>query len=580
MKFNIFNRCKLGMGVAAAALSLSLTSCSDFFSPETDDHIAHTQHISQNTEMYTGFIGIITKMQAIGDKEILLTDTRAEMLEPTTNASTDLINVYDYADNLKDNSYATPAPYYEVIIACNDYLAKIKEYRKQPQADDEVCQNLISSTIRIKAWTYKTIGEIYGEAAWCDDPVGSVNEYLAKARANVLPMKDIVDKCLNLLDNGFDGVPSDRTVDWIAWLDPSNVTNIAKSDFRKWNYLIPPYEAIYSELCLWKGAYLDNANGVGSEAARTYYEKAADLLFTALNTAANNKGYSYSKTQKYWFPNNGTNGKYSVYFRDKDPAPVENVCCLLYDYSQGQTNGLIKHFNTDVTDGYLLKPSEIGMEHFTNPEYNPGGSESDTRYKTVVGKTGSKRYIAKFRLDGGSAAARPNPWEQDCYIYIYRAMQYHLMLSEALNQLNRFRALNAVLNTGTKGDVQTEIVAGSNPEEWKGFNRNWTQDTEWGTISNSDLGVRGCFTGLTARPIQEQKTVEAKRANDIQLLKECELELSCEGKTYPWMNRVAVRYNDASIVADEVCPKYEASGKAATVRAKIMNGGNWVKYPL
>ena len=176
MKFNIFNRCKLGMGVAAAALSLSLTSCSDFFSPETDDQIADKEYISENTEMYTGFIGIITKMQAIGDKEILLTDTRAEMLEPTTNASTDLINVYDYADNLKDNSYATPAPYYEVIIACNDYLAKIKEYRKQPQADDEVCQNLISSTIRIKAWTYKTIGEIYGEAAWCDDPVGSVNE--------------------------------------------------------------------------------------------------------------------------------------------------------------------------------------------------------------------------------------------------------------------------------------------------------------------------------------------------------------------------------------------------------------------
>ena len=83
------------MGVAAAALSLSLTSCSDFFNPETDDQIADKDYISENTEMYTGFIGIITKMQAVGDKEILLTDTRAEMLEPTTNAGTDLVNVYD-----------------------------------------------------------------------------------------------------------------------------------------------------------------------------------------------------------------------------------------------------------------------------------------------------------------------------------------------------------------------------------------------------------------------------------------------------------------------------------------------------
>lgn len=41
------------------------------------------------------------------------------------------------------------------------------------------------------------------------------------------------------------------------------------------------------------------------------------------------------------------------------------------------------------------------------------------------------------------------------------------------------------------------------------------------------------------------------------------MEFSCEGKTYPWMNRVAVRYKDRGIVADEICPKYETRGLAA-----------------
>lgn len=578
MKLNIFNRCKWGMGIAAAACTLSLSSCSDFFSPETDDQIADKDYISENTEMYTGFIGIITKVQAVGDKEILLTDTRAELLEPTKNAGTDLVNVYNYADNLKGNSYASPAAYYEVVNACNDFLNKVKEYRKQPQVDEEVCQNLISSTIRIKVWAYKTIGEIYGEAAWIDDPVGNVNEYLANARQNVIPMKQVVDKCLDLLENGWDGVAADRVVDWIAWLDPANVTNISKSEFRKWNYIVPAYEGLYAELCLWKGAYIDAEQGVGSTEAQAYYQTAADKLLAALNTYINSQ--SNSGANPYWCPNAGTAGRYTYLWQNSDgPYAAEDVSVILYDYMQGQTNTLVKHFNSDAPAEYLLEPSEAGMENFTDKDKNPGGSDGETRYKNLVSKSGSDYYISKFRANGGRNGLRAEAYKDDVHIYIYRATQYHLMLCEALNQLNRFTALNSVLNSGFNADATDQLVNGTNQEEWRGFTRNWTSNAEWGTRKYPCIGIRGAYS-LSARAIDEQKTTSAKRANDVQILKECELEFSCEGKSYPWMNRVAVRYNDPSIVADEVCPKYEASGKAATVRAKIMNGGNWVKYPL
>ena len=58
------------------------------------------------------------------------------------------------------------------------------------------------------------------------------------------------------------------------------------------------------------------------------------------------------------------------------------------------------------------------------------------------------------------------------------------------------------------------------------------------------------------------------------------LEFAGEGKVYPMMNRMAVRYADPSIVADRVCPKYAASGLEATVRARIMDGGYWVPFAL
>ena len=58
-----------------------LTSCSDFFEPATDDEFDGETGFTSNTEMYTGFLGIMTKMQAVGDKEILLTEPRGELIE-------------------------------------------------------------------------------------------------------------------------------------------------------------------------------------------------------------------------------------------------------------------------------------------------------------------------------------------------------------------------------------------------------------------------------------------------------------------------------------------------------------------
>lgn len=590
MKRNIFKRYKWSVGVLAAAFSLTFTSCSDFFNPDTDDQVSDKHYISENTEMYTGFVGLLTKMQAIGDKEILLTDTRAEFIEPTKNAGTDLWSLYQYADNLQGNEYASPAAYYELILACNDYLHKVKEFRKMPQVDDEICQDLISSTIRIKAWTYKTIGEIYGEAAWIDEPVGSVDAFLAQARNNVIPMNQVIDKCLNLMEAGYDGVKSDRVVDWIAWLDPTNVTNIAASPFRKWNYIVPTYEGVYSELCLWKGAYLDADNGVGNEPAKVYYKTAADLLLKALNVYINNE--SFSGNNPYWCPNAGTKGRYTSLWQAQEPYSPENVCAILYDYNQGQTNSLVEHFNSDTPAKYLLKPSEAGMDNFTNPDKNPGGSTSETRFKNLVGKSADGYYIAKYRQNGGRNGIRANAYQDDVHIYIYRSTQYHLMLCEALNQLNRFSALNSVLNSGMTGEKVDELVANDDSikagkpikyPEWEGFTRNWTSSAEWGTRKYPDTGIRGAYE-LSARQIETgsnpAQAQAAKRSNDIQIMKEAEMEFSCEGKTYPWMNRVAVRYKDKGIVADEICPKYEASGLAAQVRAAIMNGANWVKYHL
>jgi hypothetical protein len=64
------------------------------------------------------------------------------------------------------------------------------------------------------------------------------------------------------------------------------------------------------------------------------------------------------------------------------------------------------------------------------------------------------------------------------------------------------------------------------------------------------------------------------------LLDEAMLEFAGEGKVYPMMCRMAVRYNDPAIVANRVCAKYTDTGLAATVRSRIMDGAYWVPFKL
>lgn len=560
----------------------TLTSCSDFWDPETEDEFNGDDGFTSNTEMYTGFLGIMTKMQEIGDKEILLTETRGELIEPTDESNNELIALYNYDQNLQTNSYANPQGYYEVIIACNDYLQNMRVYKSRPNVDLDAWEALVASTIRTKVWTYKTLAEIYGKAVWFDDPITEMSAIKEGDRFQLLNLPELIDKCLQTLANGFDGVSSQKEIDWYEWLDPTHSVSLSSSQYRKWNYMVPAYAGLYAELCLWKGAVLDSRN----QDATTYYKAAADILLQALGKEINITSDPGSNV--YWLPSGATPGHYSPIWNYNQPYPYEAVSAIIYDYTNNQTNTLLRHFSNEYPNQYLLRPSANGKARFLSAQFNPGATTNDTRFKCVFGTSSSQDYISKFRPV--NSTARVNAYQDDCHIYIYRATQYHIMLCEALNHLKRFIAMNAVLNTGVKageGDVCF------NPEraEWEGFAStvdptkcDWTGTANWGTRKYPSLGIRGCFTGLVARPIKDNTfelgDMGTFKFNDLAILDEAMLEFAAEGKVYPMMNRMVVRYNDPAIAADRVAEKYEDVALGSSVHAKIMDGAYWVPFDL
>lgn len=549
-----------------------LSGCDDFFDPETDDSLDGDKYMSSLTEMSTGYLGVLTRMQAVGDKAIYLTDTRGDLLEPTEQSINELIALYNYDEDLTGNSYADPAAYYDLVIACNDYIAKLLDFKKEyPEvvAETKYFEGLIASALRVKVWTYITIAEIYGQALWFDDPILKVEDLTDTQKFRMLSLEQTIDACIDLLHNGYEGYQAQVTFSWIEWLDPSNITSIANSAYRYWDTMTPPFIGLLSKCYLWKGAFMDSRG----EDSSAYYEAVAANMLSELD-------YSFTGNIRYWSRTSYTTSHFSSFWDYSSPYGEECISAIIYDYTKSQTNQLLKHFSDEYPNQYLLRPAEVSRDRWTNEAFNPGSSATgDRRGNVSVKQNGVNYYIAKYRPVGSTA--RVNPYQDDCHIYTFRGGDYLFMLYEALNHTGRFVAADGILNNGVNNNANSivEVVTNDSCDaalrhEWEGFTQNWTANLANGSANKYPYnGIRGCFA-LGACTLQSDTTTQETLAasmkyNDCILANEYMLEFAAEGKVYPALIRNAIRWNDPTIITSRVTPKY--GDRAGEIESKIVS---------
>ena len=552
---------KIILNVAVVFAAAVMGSCDSFFEVDTDDTLDGSEYISEESEMYSGYMGIMAKMQAVGDKAIYLNELRGELVEPTSTAPTELYSLYNYDDDLEGNSYANPAGYYEIINACNDYLRKLQTYKESNSIDMTRYKALVSSTLRIKAWTFMTIAKIYGKVVWVDKPMDSLRDL---SKFKTLELDDVMAACKNLLDIGFDDVDGTYETAWKDWVDPD--TELANSEYRRWDMMTPPYYAVYAEICLWMGKY----------------QKCIDLIQGEMN-----RRYQQSQNQSIAYLRNAQLlGQWGKFFNYETPYDYESVSAVMYNYQNKQTNSLLKHFDSDYPNKFWLAPAEKAMERFSDKDFDPiGANEEDFRKTYTFKEYNGKWVISKFRPPYNPVRAA---YRDDVFVYLYRGAELYLMMAEAFNQLGKKNAVDALINTGVEGYVDEfernadGVLSGT----WNGFTPHWTSlKTVYklanGTtsITNRAYGDNG-LRGTAKTNMGSRSFTNDIKSNDEELLKEMMLEMACEGKVYPAMIRMAKRYNDNSIMAKYICEKYEGKGNVAAIREKIMNGDYFIKWNL
>lgn len=581
-------------------LPLFMGSCENFFITDPDDTIASDDYITAQNEIYTGYYGILTKMQEMADHAIYLTDTRGNYIKTTINAPQELQEIYNYAPT-DGNTYADPSCYYSLIIACNDYLHKMAEYKLKVggalDTAEEDWKALISSAIRVKAWTYLRLAQIYGIAYWFNDPMLVMKDLSdINIFTKLSTPTDIADRCLSLLDNGEDikgieGINGSLTMDWPTYLNPEDPN---ASTYVQWKYVTPDWLLLRSEILLWT--------------ANPDYAWIRDNILTYLKTIFDKEGRRYRLNVA---------SAYAKYFSDNNYNSENSVCLVAYNYKQNQINRLASHFSASAPNNYYLCPSTYGYSLYT---------ENDIR-RNINGWVSGDTLMGKYM----TASSARQKYESDASVPLQRGHDYHFFLSEAENALGNWDQAETILNNGTNGRFSTSAAIEADTtwdnrySSWNRYNTNFnmglsgfsgSNNHSYGLAVNDNrivmmapkagVGARDTLS-VTAQKASIRLKAEAAEAYciennvdytidkdgkiilpneaarqkyfDLQLLDEMILEYVGEGRSYGMLIRMALKYNDPSIIANRVCPKYPL-GMQEDIRAKILAGEYFVKWSL
>jgi hypothetical protein len=527
------------------------TACTEFFSVNPDDVLLEENYPNTVTELYSGYMGIASTIQEVADKGSFLEGLRGDFLEPTMNASKDIVELYNYNVSA-DNELADPVGYYKIILNANDYINHAAKFIKEnpTSIDEQTFDALVGGAIRYKCWAYIQLAKIYGKAVWIDDPLAAYSDISAYP---VYEFASLIDKCIELMEKGIvingENIPSDGNIRWSEVLFPGQGES---SSNLQWNRICPPAECLLAELYLFSGNY----QGV------------VDNVLSILREGGLEASFQLNKSE--W---NGEWMKpFGGFYRK------ESIFMFTYDYNLNQTNRLIDYYSNLPPNQYLMRPTQAAMDRF-NIQISSDGSIGDAN--RGEGKT-FKKSNGEWVVNKFSAAheTADKIYRNDVLITLYRASDIHLWLAEALNNLGRFEEALIFLNGGIETYYNSSSGVFIEPFE------NYPVSL-YRTSSSGDGASQGVRGRVSLNKVGEQilknpsdDIDKDKFVLDSLIIEETCLESAGEARALYAMIRVAKRWNDPSVVADRVSAKYP-DGKAEGIKTKLMIPENWfINFPL
>lgn len=379
-----------------------LPACSD----DTVDLLNEDHYVGVSSELYSGLWGLVADVAKVADQAPILEGLRGGMIEPTENATSEMVDIYRYAD-LQNNKIANPAGYYFIINSVDDYVKRVDEFRKTDSTalDFEHQYNVtfdlyISTAVRYKVWAYMQLAKLYGGAYVYDEaaPQGEWRDF-----------DQVIDHCIYLMTNkvtcGSDGLTAVR---WINFLAPDPDVNADDRTMQSYDrYQFTPW-TLLTELYLWKG---DNS-----------------AAYTPAAYEIENGAWVGDCYRVCYYV--GHNSDWKWLFRCYDEGRQqyqreEIITHASYSPRQGECDRLTDYASSQYPNHYYVRPTLKGMARFDTTSVSPFVDANRGRNGTFTWKNGVPEFSKWIDVvSEGSESV-------NVYIALYRATHLHLMLCES-----------------------------------------------------------------------------------------------------------------------------------------------------
>jgi len=525
---------KSGLLAAACFLTLSsslVTSCEDFFDQESEHVIyADNEHLNSAVDTVYTISGILSKLQNIADRTILLGELRGDLVDVTANASSNVQDIAAFRIG-EDNPYNSPTDYYAVINNCN-YLIHHADTALRNSATEYVFMREFAAAKTIRAWVYLQLALNYGNVPFSDVPILTKEDADAAENGTKMDLQGICDYFIDDL-NTLRLQYTNTDID-IANAYP-HFGGVGGYDVR---YCFFPLNVVLGDLYLWR------ASLTGSKAD---YRNAAEAYYRYISQRnGSNSYYPVTTTRTYWRQNTSTwmmpQGNWSSQFYTMSSWTASPEYITIIPGAESRTDG----FYSDLRDLFCstedneykvsIKPSQAIIDLSESQAYCVIDDEGEYVSYAPAGlddnMSGDLRLYGAWRVNENGAndkatgeyietqsilkygqIAAGRELNSKYFVPIYRRTLVYLRLAEALNQCGLPRMAYKILETGINDntianevrpytlDEDTTFLSGFkfNSARYLLFNQqDWTGKSD-NAASKNTLGLHSRGSGWTPR---------------------------------------------------------------------------------
>lgn len=543
-----------------------LSSCADMLQTDSDIVMYEKDNtLSHPTDSVYSVLGIISKMQVIADRTVLLGEIRGDLTTITDAASADLkrLSALDFS---VENKYNSVSDYYAVINHCNYFIHHVDTTLER--RGYKVFEAQYAAVKAFRAWTYLELAKAYGNVPLVLEPL--MTELKAQEAMNG-PRASLQEICeyfiADLTPYAYKEVPRFGAID----------------GFNSTEFFIP-VRTLLGDLCLWANRY--------EEAARWYHDFLTDrddpitpfsgrITWNNPTEFVSPGGAIFSTTDiRSFIPMEtrafdgvmtdlenifcSTDDNYNYY--QVTPASgiyrlsAEQIYCMEYKRDTGTDTIYVPRTG-------FLKPSLVGdLRLYSNFSQRSSGVQNE--YSEYSSETQTVVKPQLFALNGMIPTSR-------------NTMTY-LRYAEALNRAGYPQSAFLILKHGICRDNIVEYVDSIERSQAAAlieFDANiFPKDRAMGIHSrgSGDSHINEYYTlpmptdSLATR--QDTIDYQIPLVEDM-IIDEMALEGAFEGYRYYDLMRVALRRNDVAYLAEPISMRN--GEQDAAIRAKLNDMSNW-----